>query len=168
MNPSTSFFNQSVGQLGFVVKDLEQSIENYYKQWNVCNWDIYTYGPHNLNYMTYYGHPTSYTIKIGLSYIGNSRIELIQNIEGKTIYTDHIANHGYGLHHFGIYIQDKQKAISTVQAKGFSIIMEGAGQGLDGDGYFGYLNTEEALGVVYEIIERPTRRAVAQSKRFVF
>lgn len=164
MKSNINFFNQPIGQLGFVVENLEQSIENYYKQWDVCSWDICTYGPQNLNLMTYYGLPSSYTIRIALSYIGESRIELIQNIEGETVYTDHIKKYGYGLHHLGIYVQDRFKAISDIKEKGFSIIMEGGGQGLDGDGYFGYIDTEQTLGVVYEIIERPKRRAAPESR----
>jgi hypothetical protein len=36
--------------------------------------------------------------------------------------------------------------------------MEGAGFGLDGDGHFAYLDTEELLGITYELIQRPLRR----------
>jgi hypothetical protein len=36
--------------------------------------------------------------------------------------------------------------------------MEGGGHGLDGDGFYAYLDTEESLGTTYELIERPARR----------
>jgi len=155
---NSGFFTQSIGQLGFVVENLEKTIEAYSTQWQTYNWQLYTYGPQNLQFMHYHGHPTSYTIKVGLGYIGNTRIELIQNLEGKTVYTDHIEYHGYGLHHLGIYVQDKDAALNEIQSQGFHVIMDGGGQGLDGDGYFGYLNTEATLGVIYEIIQRPKRR----------
>ena len=38
------------------------------------------------------------------------------------------------------------------------ITMEGGGYGLDGDGYFAYLDTETTFGVTLELMERPKRR----------
>ena len=36
--------------------------------------------------------------------------------------------------------------------------MDGSGFGLDGDGHYAYLDTEDRLGVTLELIERPKRR----------
>jgi hypothetical protein len=36
--------------------------------------------------------------------------------------------------------------------------MDGAGFGLDGDGYYAYLDTEELVGTTIELIQRPRRR----------
>jgi hypothetical protein len=36
--------------------------------------------------------------------------------------------------------------------------MEGSGYGLDGDGHFAYLDTEEIFGITLELMERPKRR----------
>jgi hypothetical protein len=38
------------------------------------------------------------------------------------------------------------------------MIMDGSGFGLDGDGHYAYLDTEDALGVTLELIDRPERR----------
>jgi hypothetical protein len=38
------------------------------------------------------------------------------------------------------------------------MIQDGSGFGLDGDGHFAYLETEDALGVTLELIQRPKAR----------
>ena len=145
-------------QVGFLVEDLKACIRSYNDRFGVSGWQVYTYGPLILNRMIYRGKHTTYSSLIGLNYIGSTRIELIQPLEGETIFTEFIRKHGYGQHHLGIYVDDIEAAKAEALTAGFEIIMEGGGHGLDGDGYYAYLDTEETLGTTYELIERPARR----------
>ena len=145
-------------QAGFVVEDLEACIHSYLDRFGVSGWQIYTYGPAILNKMIYRGKNIRYSCRIGLNNISGTRIELIQPLEGRTIYTEFIEKHGYGQHHLGIYVDDIEAAKTEAAAAGFEIIMEGGGHGLDNDGFFAYLDTEDALGTTFELIERPARR----------
>ena len=145
-------------QVGFLVPDLEASIRSYIDRFGVSGWQVYTYGPAILNRMIYRGKNTTYSSRIGLNYIGSTRIELIQPLEGQTIFTEFIEKHGFGQHHLGIYVDDIKAAKAEAERVGFEIIMEGGGHGLDGDGFYAYLDTEETLGTTYELIERPARR----------
>jgi len=155
---AASFLNRKVDQLGFVVKDINETIRNYYTYLGIGGWQIYTYGKPLLSFMKYRGKPIEYKAKIALSYFGETRVELIQNLEGKTIYTDFIEKHGYGLQHLGIYVTDITAGLAEAIGAGFNIIMEGGGFGLDGDGHFAYLDTEPYFGITYELIQRPLRR----------
>ena len=152
------FLNRKIDQIGYVVKDIDEAVKNYYERFGIGDWKIYTYGPPLLTYMTRNGEPFEYKARIALSYFGESRIELIQNLEGDTVYSEFIERHGYGVHHLGIYVSDIQSALCEAQAGGFRPTMEGAGFGLDGDGYFAYLDTDEAFGTTFELIQRPKRR----------
>ena len=145
-------------QAGFLVKDLEACIRFYNKSFGVSGWQIYTYGPAILNRMIYRGKNITYSNRIGLNYISSTRIELIQPLEGYTIFNEFIEKHGYGQHHLGIYVDNIKAAIAEAETAGFNVIMEGGGHGLDGDGFYAYLDTEETLGTTYELIERPARR----------
>lgn len=158
MKQVAHFLNNKIDQLGFVVRDVRQTIKNYHRIFGISNWHIYTYGPPLLSTMKYFGKPIEYKAKIALSYLGETRIEIIENLEGHTIYTDFIARHGYGLQHLGIYVKDIEEALKEAGNAGFNVIMEGGGFGLDGDGYFAYLDTEEKFGITYELIQRPLRR----------
>ncbi|MFA6844941.1 MAG: VOC family protein [Sphaerochaetaceae bacterium] len=159
MNTSKlSFLNYSIGQLGFVVKSVDETIENYYKKFGIQNWKIYTYGAPLLKFMHYQGETTNYKMRIALSYFGDTRIEIIQPLEGPTIYEDFIQKHNYGLQHLGIYVKDIETELTLVKQQGFKVVMDGGGFGLDGDGSFAYLNTEEIYGICYELIQRPLHR----------
>ena len=89
-------------QAGFLVKDLEACVHSYSERFGVSGWQVYTYGPKILSRMIYRGKNTSYSSRIGLNYIGATRIELIQPLEGYTIFNEFIEKHGYGQHHLGI------------------------------------------------------------------
>jgi catechol 2,3-dioxygenase-like lactoylglutathione lyase family enzyme len=153
-----SFLTKKVDQLGFVVRDLDESVKQYHERFGIGDWKIYTYGPPLLSYMTRNGKPFTYKCRIALSYFGETRVELIQNLEGDTVYAEFTERHGYGLHHLGIYVADIQAALAEARAAGIGITMEGAGFGLDGDGYFAYLDTDEMFSTTYELIQRPLRR----------
>jgi catechol 2,3-dioxygenase-like lactoylglutathione lyase family enzyme len=86
------------------------------------------------------------------------RIELIEMLEGPTVYADFVAKHGYGVHHLGVLVDDMESAIAEAEAAGLVTTMDGAGFGRDGDGHYAYLDTEETLGVTLELIERPKGR----------
>jgi catechol 2,3-dioxygenase-like lactoylglutathione lyase family enzyme len=86
------------------------------------------------------------------------RIELIQPLSGETVYSDFIEEHGYGVHHFGLLVDDMESALDLAAKAGYEMIMDGSGFGLDGDGHYAYLDTEDALGVTLELIDRPERR----------
>ncbi len=152
------FLNKKVDQIGFVVRDIYQAVREYYTTFGIGGWKIYTYGPPLLKVMKRFGKPFSYRARIALSYFGETRIELIQNLEGDTVYSDFINAHGYGIHHLGIYVPDIDAAMKEAEEAGFAILMEGGGFGLDGDGYFAYLDTDALYGTTYELIQRPLRR----------
>jgi hypothetical protein len=152
------FLNRSIGQIGYVVENLDATVENYYKKFGIGNWHFYTYAPPLLQFQYYYGRPVYYSTRIALGYLGETRVEFIQNLEGQTIYTDFIKEHGYGVQHLGVYVTDMKEALADAAKAGYSVIMEGGGFGLDGDGHFAYLDTEKDCGICFELIQRPKRR----------
>lgn len=158
LNGRITLLERPIGQLGFVVESIEQTMKNYHKHFGIEHWSMYTYDSKLLSFMNYYGKPARYSFKVALNNFGAMRIELIQPIEGSTIYADFIQEHGYGLQHLGIYVEDMQAALHEAKDAGLSVIMDGGGFGIDGDGHFAYLNTEKTCGICYELIQRPKRR----------
>jgi len=152
------FLQNGIAQVGLIVEDLDKAVETYWKLFGIGPWHFYTYGKPLVKRMTYYGKPTEYKMRIALSYLGPLRIELIELAEGDTIYADFVKEHGYGVHHFGILVEDMEAALDQARAAGLEMIQDGAGFGLDGDGHYAYLDTEDKIGVTIELIERPKRR----------
>lgn len=152
------FLKNGIAQVAILVRDLDKTVENYWTLFGIGPWHFYTYGKPLVRQMSYHGRPAEYKMRIALSQIGPLRIELIEAKEGESIYTDFIEEHGYGVHHFGILVEDMGDALTLTNSAGFNMIQDGSGFGLDGDGHYAYLETEEALGVTLELIQRPKDR----------
>jgi catechol 2,3-dioxygenase-like lactoylglutathione lyase family enzyme len=156
------FLQKGVAQLGIIVPDLEQAVERYWKVFGIGPWHFYTYGKPLVKSMSYHGQPADYRMRLALSYLGPLRIELIEIKEGDTIYADFVREHGYGVHHVGLLVEDMEAALAQAGAAGLEMIQDGAGFGPDGDGHYAYLDTERDLGVTLELIARPQRRATPE------
>ncbi|MFE5564010.1 VOC family protein [Amycolatopsis japonica] len=146
-----------VGQVGLLVPDLRAAIAQYSLLLGRDDWSIFTYGPDNVEGLTYRGEPSDY--RMILAFVGaDPQIELIESLDGPNIYTEWIERHGYGAHHFGFYVDSIAEATASMQADGYDPIQTGRATGLDGDGGFAYFDTEDLLGVIAELIEVPARR----------
>lgn len=119
-------------------------------------WAVYRYGPHNLSALSYRGAPGRFSMRIALSPT-IPEIELIEPLEGPSIYHEWIAEHGYGVHHLGYIVDSIAELAPELERRGFALIQSGSGFGLDGDGGFAYFDTLEALGTIVELIELPAR-----------
>lgn len=158
-----TFLKSSVSQIAILVKDLDQTVENYWKKLGVGPWNIYTYQKPLVKQMSYYGQPADYKMRVALANLGQVQLELIEIKEGDTIYADFVKEHGYGLHHVQFLIDNLQSTLAEVEAAGLKIIQDGSGFGLDGDGYYGYLDTGDQYGVTIELVSRPKRRILPES-----
>jgi catechol 2,3-dioxygenase-like lactoylglutathione lyase family enzyme len=156
------FLKNGIAQVAIVVKDLDATVENYWNQFGIGPWQFYTYAKPLVREMSYRGRPAEYSMRIALSQIGPLRIELIEAQEGESIYADFIREHGYGVHHFGLLVEDMHEALAQVQSAGVAMIQDGSGFGLDGDGHYAYLDTEKSLGVTLELIQRPKARVTPE------
>jgi len=152
------FLKSGIAQVAILVEHLEETVENYWTMFGIGPWHFYTYAKPLVKRMSYYGHPAEHKMRLALSQIGPLRIELIEVKEGASIYADFIKEHGYGVHHFGILVENMEDALAQAHSAGFDMIQDGSGFGLHGDGHYAYLETEESLGVTLELIVRPKAR----------
>ena len=161
-NDKLPFLKTGIAQVCIIVKDLDKAVKNYWKMFGIGPWQFYTYGKPLVKEMTYRGEPAEYKMRIALAYMGPLRIELIEPLEGDTIYRDFVKEHGYGVHHFGVLVEDMESAIAQAEASGLVMTQDGSGFGLDGDGHYAYLDTEDEIGVTIELIERPKGRVAPE------
>ena len=152
------FLRNGVAQVGLVVRDLDRTVECYWKQFGIGPWHFYTYRRPLVTRMTYRGQPADYAMRIALAWIGPLRIELIEMAGGDSVYADFVREHGYGVHHFGVLVDDMDAALAQADTAGLTMTMDGAGFGRDGDGHYAYLDTEKDLGTTLELIARPKGR----------
>lgn len=158
MDTPLPFLQNGIAQVCILVPKLEPVVEAYHKLFGIGPWQFYTYARPLLKQMSYMGKPAEYSSRIALSYFGPMRIELIEVLEGDSVYADFIREHGYGVQHFGLLVDDMKAALNQAEAAGLTMTMDGSGFGLDGDGHYAYLDTEKMLGITLELIQRPKDR----------
>jgi methylmalonyl-CoA/ethylmalonyl-CoA epimerase len=152
------FLNNGIAQIALVVKDLDKTVKMYHEVFGMGPWHFYTYKKPLVKEMTYGGERADYSMRVALSYFGPMRIELIEELEGDTVYRDHIKEHGYGVQHLGLLVEDMELAMRLAKEAGYKVTQDGSGFGPDGDGHYAYLDTEADFGVTFELIERPAHR----------
>ena len=156
-DPEFPFLKDGIDQICMIVKDLDKAVKAYWELFGVGPWRFYTYGKPQLKRLSYRGKPGDYQMRLALARMGALQIELIEPLEGDSIYADFVEEHGYGLHHIAVVVEDMASAVAQAQAAGLSVTQDGAGFGPDGDGAYAYLDTEDKIGTTIELIERPKR-----------
>jgi methylmalonyl-CoA/ethylmalonyl-CoA epimerase len=146
-----------VGQVGILVRDLERALERYSTLWGLGPWTGYVYGPATVPTLTYRGQPGQYSMRIALA--GQApQVELMEPLEGPSIYHEWLESRPEGLHHVAVYVDSLQQAIDSMTAAGYDLLQSGYGYGLDGDGGYAYFETERDFGIILEALEVPRRR----------
>lgn len=157
-NPQAPFPITNIAQICVIVPDLDQAVENYWKVFGIGPWTFYTYGKPLVKRMTRRGKPTEYKMRVALANVGPMRIELIEPLEGDTVYQEFVDQHGYGVHHVGVLTDSMAESLERADQASLAMTQDGAGFGPDDDGHYAYLDTEALIGTTIELIERPQRR----------
>jgi len=137
-------------QIAIVVKDLEKSLKMYWDVFGIGPWRIITFQPPALTNPKVRGKVVPYTMKLGITQIGNIQWELIQPLTGNSIYKEFLDKNGEGLHHVAVDVGDFDQAVSLMKKHGIDTLMSGQ---MPADS-FAYMDTEKVLGTIIEIYKR--------------
>ena len=140
-------------QAAIVVRDLQKAMERYWRMFGIGPWRIYTYAPPRLPECMVRGRRVDYAMRLALASAGPTQLELIQPLEGPSIYHEFLAAKGEGLHHVQSNIENIEEVLVACRAAGIEVLMSGR----FGEGEFYYLDTERLLGFTYEIVRRKSR-----------
>ena len=95
-----------IAQVALVVHDLQQTMETYWKVLGIGPWSIYAYAPPTLRETMVRGKPVEYSMRLAIAQVGALQVELIQPLEGPSIYKEFLAERGAGLHHIQSRVDD--------------------------------------------------------------
>ncbi|MCJ7634068.1 VOC family protein [Candidatus Bathyarchaeota archaeon] len=140
---------REITQIGLVVKDLMKSLENYWKTLGIGPWRIYTFAPPALREPMIRGKPVPYSMRLAVTEIGQIQYELIEPLEGPSVYKEFLASKGEGLHHIQSRLDDVTSELTEFKRIGINVLMSGKFRG----GEFYYMDTEPILGTIYEIVK---------------
>ena len=143
-----------VDQIGIVVRDIEEAMRRYAALLGIGGWLGYRFGPGTLGVSTYRGEPGRYEILLAIAG-SRPQVELIQPLRGPSIFDEHLAAHGEGLHHLGLYVRGLERAVAALTADGFEVIQSGGRYPGRERGGYAYFETRRELGLLAELIEWP-------------
>lgn len=142
---------KQVLQVCVVVNDLQKAVERYWKLLGIGPWRFYTYKPPLMVKSTLRGKEQPYSMRLAVADVGAVNWELVQPLEGPSIYKEFLARHGEGLHHVAVATDDYDQTVAALAKEGIGILMSGT---LRTGSSYAYMDTERALGAIVEIYKR--------------
>ena len=134
-------------QVAIVVKDLRASMKHFWEELRVGPWKIWRFGSQNLTDMTLHGKPAEYSFIVGMAYVGDVSMELVQPLEGESIFREFLDSKGEGIHHLKCTSPDAEIVVENFKKGGGRVLQSAR----IGDAAFHYLDTEPTLGFILEL-----------------
>ncbi len=143
--------DNDIVQIGFVVEDLEEAMDNYCEILNVEEWYIYTFGSETgVENFTYRGEEVDdFEYKIALGKAGDMQFELIEPVRNVPVFEKVLEEEGEGFHHIKqkVKTENIEEAVEEFADRG----IEKLGGGTYKDDIFIYLKTKDPLGIIWEL-----------------
>jgi catechol 2,3-dioxygenase-like lactoylglutathione lyase family enzyme len=142
---------KSILRVGIVVKDVQQTAENYWNILGIGPWDVYSWEAPLVYDRKYHGKPAWAREKIAVTQVGKIELELCQYIDGDSIYRDYLTEHGEGLHHLSFLVDDADETAEILASQGFPSLQSGRFGPPEHKGAYHYIDMKP-LGTVWEPI----------------
>ncbi|MCL5097870.1 MAG: VOC family protein [Candidatus Omnitrophica bacterium] len=143
---------KSAIQVGVVVRDIEQTMKQLTAVFGIGPFRVIECPPKGREDRQFLdGQPAHFRTRQAFADLGNIELELIQTLEGRTTWSDFLAEHGPGIHHIRFNVPDHAALTTYLRGKGIGVTQEGAGI-RDGTYWVNY-DTEKLLGFVIEIMQ---------------
>jgi catechol 2,3-dioxygenase-like lactoylglutathione lyase family enzyme len=160
-----------VRQIGIVVKNIDQAVKYYSRFFGIGPWfkPRFSEVEHSLK-----GEERiDDEVDIAIAFSGKIQLELIEPVTGnKSIYWDHLKDHGDGIHHLGYYVSDIEKRLNALAEKKIGVLQSGSihSTGKVGGSLttYAYLDTKKIGGTILELIQTKCLGFNIQMSRFWF
>jgi methylmalonyl-CoA/ethylmalonyl-CoA epimerase len=131
---------KGINQIAIAVKDLETVAKHYWDILGIGPWHIYEWEAPLVYDRKYQGQPVWAREKIALTQVGGVQLELVQPVEGPSIYQDWVDVHGEGLHHLNFLVDDVDEAAKILSEEGFPSLQSGRFEPKDQNGAYNYID----------------------------
>ncbi len=139
-----------ISQIAVVCHDLQKTMMQYTKLLGWGPWNVYRHEPPRLHDTKLRGQPAEYTMLGAETHVGEMGFELLQPLEGPSIYREWLEAHGEGLHHVAVMLHDFDESTMLKEKfaeVGADVLMGGRiGEAIE----FYYLDTEPSLKIILE------------------
>jgi methylmalonyl-CoA/ethylmalonyl-CoA epimerase len=147
-----SFLSETI-QVCVVTRDYRRTMAGMVEA-GIGPWRVYTFARPQVTETTYRGRPTEFSMKLCLTFTGNMMWEIVQPLDGPSIYKEFLERHGEGVHHVAFACADLSwdERVREFERRGFEMIQSGIWLGRVPWAYFG---TEDATTTTFEVFQIP-------------
>ena len=141
-----------LAQVGFIVKDIEETKRKWAAFLGVDMPETQLCGDYGITQTVYEGHPApKANALLAFFDVGPGlQIELIQPNEEPSTWRDFLNRHGEGMHHLAFQVRDSAAQVASAEAAGLRLVQHGRYG--DGSGEYNYLEAPD-LKCIIELLE---------------
>ncbi len=153
MSSGKRLFND-FAQIGVVVRDIHQTMNVLTEVFGIGPWRVFNIPPEDHKDLPrfYYGKPTNYSTIQAFAELGPVELELIQPLEGESIFTDFLEKHGPGIHHIRFNVDHMEPVVNHLKEHGIGVAQSGLGI-RPGTEWVNF-DTEKLIGFTIEVLKK--------------
>jgi hypothetical protein len=140
----------TITQIAVVTSDLRTTMEQYTKLLGWGPWNVNRLEPPLLHHTELRGQPVEYSMLNAEVDVNGMGFELLQPLEGPSLYKEWLEEHGEGLHHFAVMqhaFEEGTELKERFTEIGAPVLMGGRiGETIE----FYYLDTQPSLKIILE------------------
>ena len=147
----------------FLVRDLEGTAQRLSNTLGIGPWNIWTIEPERC---VVRGQTRPFSFRVALATVGGGTYELITPHRGRTVYDEHLEQHGEGFHHTGLVyasLDALRAAKAALITDGRELLQEGGTADVFDFAYFMFPEIGSAVEVLFlDAAKLPPPEAVIQ------
>jgi hypothetical protein len=148
-SPPSEYFGECV-QIGVVVADLDRSVKGLTEIFGIGPFRVIDWPPREAMKRYYHGKQGNFTARMAFTEIGPVELELIQPLDGESIWADFLREHGEGIHHIRFNVDDVKPVQEYLER--FGIVAAQHGSGLRPGTTWMNFGSEDMVGFVIEVM----------------
>lgn len=133
----------------FLVRDLEGTAQRMADALGIGPWNIWTIAPTECLVR---GQVSPFSFRVALATVGGGTYELITPHSGRSVYDEHLEQHGEGFHHTCLVypsLEAVREAKAALRRQGRELVQEGSGGEVFEFGYFRFPEIGSLVEVLY-------------------
>jgi methylmalonyl-CoA/ethylmalonyl-CoA epimerase len=144
---SNSFLGNLI-EVCVVTRDYRRTMEGLARL-GIGPWRVYTFSPETVTEQRYKGQPAEYSIKVCFAQAEDVVWEIMQPLQGPSIFAEFLAEQGEGIHHVAVDCGEMawDERIAEFEARGFECVQ--SGRWMDQNS-FAFFSTQGAASTVFE------------------
>ena len=128
---------------------MEKTLDHYTSVFGIDRPETIITGPAEESQIRFRGETTPARAKLAFIRFSNITLELIEPVDGPSVWREFLDSHGEGVHHIAFQVKGMQSTVDDFDSRGVPLSQKGEYTG----GRYAYLDAADKLGVDIELLE---------------